>query len=463
MRVLPRALVAALTAATALVTCAATASAEEKLLTLYSPAIETQPYVHDSKTITLRPDGRQAPDRPGYVTGVQEQVLVDSLDPDAKPLNNAQFMIHHFVTFAPGRVEERLGGCWNGLGYVMGRGEEHPSGQFGHYAPPDRRAHYGIPNMTPSGAAPAWRLLAMVMNHVKRPKRVYVRTKLWYTEEPREPITPVVVGDCSHMLNGMSYDVPGGGPKGSKLVHRSSYRVPDGFRGRILLAASHQHGGADYQLLSSRTCEREIFPRARAYYGTKDHIYMRIRPILHEPGPIANGTFGTRQGVPVTGGEIIDNRAVHDNHNLHVAAMGFWALHLVRDETAEPCGPMPTDIAELNRPRRFAAKQPHGLVVPQLARAIGPVRPFRATSPLRVGDEWFRPMRVRARVGQTLRWRFDGALPHTVTVANGPRGFSSYYAGQTRGEYAFTPTVKGTYRLTCLVHPTTMGQTVDVR
>ena len=60
-------------------------------------------------------------------------------------------------------------------------------------------------------------------------------------------------------------------------------------------------------------------------------------------------------------------------------------------------------------------------------------------------------------------WRFAGIEPHSVTVANGPRGFSSNYLGNTSGQYSFTPTVPGTYRLTCLIHPTTMAQTLVVK
>ncbi len=84
-------------------------------------------------------------------------------------------------------------------------------------------------------------------------------------------------------------------------------------------------------------------------------------------------------------------------------------------------------------------------------------------TPLSIGDNWFRPGKIVARIGQTVRWSFGGTLPHTVTVANGPRGFSSIYSGQTNGQYAFTPTVKGTYRLVCLVHPVSMGQTLVVK
>ena len=77
---------ALLVALVGLLACAAPASAEEKLLTLYSPAFESEPYVHKSAWVTLKPDGVQAPREPGYVLGFAEQVLVDSTDPDAKPL-----------------------------------------------------------------------------------------------------------------------------------------------------------------------------------------------------------------------------------------------------------------------------------------------------------------------------------------------------------------------------------------
>ena len=81
----------------------------------------------------------------------------------------------------------------------------------------------------------------------------------------------------------------------------------------------------------------------------RDHVYNTIRPILHEPGPIGNGTFATLQGVPITEGEVLRRVAVHDNHNLHVASMGFWSLWVVPDETVERCGPMPSDMVDINR------------------------------------------------------------------------------------------------------------------
>ena len=59
----------------------------------------------------------------------------------------------------------------------------------------------------------------------------------------------------------MSYDVPGGGKKGSNYVNKSDWTAP--FSGRLLVAASHNHGGAKYQTLESRTCGRRLFKAVR--------------------------------------------------------------------------------------------------------------------------------------------------------------------------------------------------------
>ena len=89
----------------------------------------------------------------------------------------------------------------------------------------------------------------MVMNHYKKPKSFYVRTRVYYTTEQRKPILPIVVGDCSQTINAMAYDVPGGGREGSNFVSASDWIVPEGLNGRIMVGASHQHGGAKYQAL----------------------------------------------------------------------------------------------------------------------------------------------------------------------------------------------------------------------
>jgi hypothetical protein len=154
---------------------------------------------------------------------------------------------------------------------------------------------------------------------------------------------------------------------------------------------------------------------------------------------------------------------VHDNSIIHVAAMGFWAVQMVRDDSVKPCDPLPDDITELRRPKKYDTTFPfvYNRVVPQLVTPRGPATPFTGGM-LDVGDRFFTPAIVKAKVGTPVTWNFVGAEPHSVSVANGPRGFSSLYTGRTRGTYSFTPTVPGTYRLTCLIHPTTMAETLEV-
>ena len=86
-------------------------------------------------------------------------------------------------------------------------------------------------------------------------------------------------------------------------------------------------------------------------------------------------------------------------------------------------------------PAQYDRKAPYvyDREVPQLfapARALARVR----GGALPVGDQFFRPPRLTAKVGERITWRFAGVEPHSVTVANGPRGFSSNYLGNTRGD-----------------------------
>ena len=193
--------IATAAAAAALVVLGAAApaaSAKEKLLTLYSPRIDSMPYVHDTHNVPLLKADGNAPKKPGYILGYKEMALVASKDPDAKPLPIRKMMVHHFLYWAPGRVGETPGSCWRGAGFIGGRGEEHPLGRTQMTLPKSSRATFGIENRKADGTAPDWRLTAMVMNHYKRPKSFYVRTRIWYTTEKRTPVAPLVIGNCAH-------------------------------------------------------------------------------------------------------------------------------------------------------------------------------------------------------------------------------------------------------------------------
>ena len=87
-------------------------------------------------------------------------------------------------------------------------------------------------------------------------------------------------------------------------------------------------------------------------------------------------------------------------------------------------------------------KDHYELVVPQLSKPRGVLSSFDGTA-LEIGDDFFRPGKITAKVGETVTWNFTGSRPHSVTVANGPRGFSSVYWGSTSGSYSVTPKVRG--------------------
>ena len=66
--------------------------------------------MHDThQRARSRPTATARPSEPGYILGFKEMALVDSKDPKAKPLPIAKMMVHHFLYFAPGRVDEAPG------------------------------------------------------------------------------------------------------------------------------------------------------------------------------------------------------------------------------------------------------------------------------------------------------------------------------------------------------------------
>ena len=83
--------------------------------------------------------------------GFKEQALVDSKDPDAKPLPVDKMMVHHFLYYTPGARRSAARAGASAAQFLGGRGEEHPDGQFDGAWPPEQRARYGVHNATPDG------------------------------------------------------------------------------------------------------------------------------------------------------------------------------------------------------------------------------------------------------------------------------------------------------------------------
>jgi plastocyanin len=77
-----------------------------------------------------------------------------------------------------------------------------------------------------------------------------------------------------------------------------------------------------------------------------------------------------------------------------------------------------------------------------------------ATRSIKVGDDYYVRARgvpvVTVNKGTTVRWKFRGSNPHTVTVLKGPRKFSS--GVKSSGSYKKKLTKRGTYTIYCTIH-----------
>ncbi len=78
-----------------------------------------------------------------------------------------------------------------------------------------------------------------------------------------------------------------------------------------------------------------------------------------------------------------------------------------------------------------------------------------------VGDRFFTRPNVSVKSGSVLNWRFFGEELHNLTVASGPRGFSSVNLNGNR-KFRQKLRTPGTYKLFCGLHPVSMTQTVKV-
>jgi plastocyanin len=273
------------------------------------------------------------------------------------------------------------------------------------------------------------------------------------------------------------YDVPGGGPRGSTSKKTTEFTAPES--GRLVFGGAHIHGGGKSLTLRSQTCGNRVLYRSRPRWGLPSHPFYKVRPVLHEPGPISMQHFQSAQGIPVAKGERLTLTAAYDGELPHVRAMGIMIVAFAPDPSVTgACGPLPSDFHEYQTTDlRGRSKTPRtsiplnylppdelgdGRRARRVKRPPGltEVRPHGGT--VDVGDLYFSPANMQVRRGSTVRWRFVGGLLHNVTLAQGPKGFSSFDLDRAR-TYSQKLTEPGTYRLFCGLHPTTMLETVTVK
>jgi plastocyanin len=453
----------------AVLACADSASAAREVSVRYGP-IELGPYqVARGDQVFDVPE----PKVDGFITKMNATLVYG----DGREVPIANTMLHHVVMLDLGSyVGEKQDPACPG-GFRMFDSESYlPLKGYRFYGIGEERHELSLPDGYgyPTKTTDRWAMTYMLMNHRKVSEKVYVELRMTVEEQRRlQPVIPVWmdVGGCN--LDPV-FDVPGGGGKGSTFSRDTTWTAPSA--GRLVFGTGHLHGGGKGLRLSQPGCgDRTVFD-SKPLWGMPDHPYYRVRPLLHEPGPISMSSFQSAQGIPVAAGERLKLTALYDAERPHVRAMGIMVLAFAPDAgagTTAPCGAPPGDLRSYWTQDRGRATQPR-ITVPITAlkpgapratvvtRSAGPSVRLRGGGTIDVERNAFGPANVSLPAGSSLRWRFFDDELHNVTLANGPRGFSSDNLDGGRS-YAYKFSTPGTYRVFCTLHPVGMNETITVR
>ncbi|MEV0252174.1 cupredoxin family copper-binding protein [Nocardia sp. NPDC050712] len=88
--------------------------------------------------------------------------------------------------------------------------------------------------------------------------------------------------------------------------------------------------------------------------------------------------------------------------------------------------------------------------------AAAPADSKPATVTVDVDDMKFSPETITVKAGDTVTWKFDDKVPHSVQgIGDKAMGINSPIFD--RGEWSYTFTAPGTYRYLCSLHPEMRG------
>ena len=408
------------------------------------------------------------PDIDGHVTSMN----VDVVDASGKPMPISRLMLHHIVFLNLGKSigSKRDPTC--GAGFESWDSASlFPNMAERFYGAGEERHKLVLPEGYgyPIARQDSWLMIYMFMNHRSVTDTAYIEYDV--TVDTRQDMTPAEpywldVGQCG---TDPIYNVPGGRPSGAIHTRRKVLEMPKG--GRLIAAGGHVHGGGQALALRRPECpNREIYT-SRPIWGSRNHPFYNVRPVLHEPGPIHMTSVRSPRGVPLAAGEKVVLESRYDASRPHTRVMGIMVVYVAPDPSVtEPCGEVPSDFVELRKPK--GRTNPPPFTVPIVGRrgdrAVNIDAPpgkrvsLGKAGTIEVGDLFFRRPNVALRAGGTLTWRFRGPTVHNVTLANGPRGFSSPNLSMGR-TYRKKLSVPGTYQLFCGIHPVDMTATIKVK
>lgn len=318
-----------------------------------------------------------------------------------------------------------------------------------------------------------WRLQTMLMSHSIQPHNVYVKyTVRMVIGEEKKPVVPfwIRANGCESVQP--SYTVPGGEGPGSTYRRTWNWTVP--INGHIVAAGGHLHGGAKTMELREPNCgDRKLFDTDPLYGAPEDVVY-RLRPVLHEPGPISTRYYLSTPGVSVVRGQQIKLVSDYDNEYARPRVMAIMHVYISPDETVEPaqvCDPLPPSwLRMLRSGNRFDppyTKVPLNVLendgtIKAVDELPGPFKEFGDTAKVDLRDGAFSPTKIEIPLGGRVTWRFDDAVAHNVLLANGPAviGTPTLKSGEAVSRRFLRP---GRYQLFCYLHPVTMHQEVIVK
>jgi plastocyanin len=444
-------------AAAAMLCAAGPAAAEER----------TETFRHEIEVAGYQVKQEMTPAAHPRVDGFITDMSANIVDADGSPVPIDRLMLHHIVFSQLGEPNpqcdeftlfdssQKLPGLARP---IYGAGEERNELHL-----PDG---YGLP----MNADDVWLNTWMVMNHRKTRDRAFIEWKVTYETDPLTAVKPYWL-DVVNCNADPIYNVPGGGEPGS--THTKTYDLTMPESGHIVAAGGHVHGGAKNLEISQPACGDRTIMTMDPAWGMPKHPFYNVRPILHEPGPIAVSGYLSAQGFPVAQGQPIRLTANYDNELPHTRVMGISLIYVApSSQPVNGCGPLPVDAGPFQTPEPHRTAPPRfkvplvGIGPNGKARDISrpPGRRVRLKSGSNIGvrDYFFSRPNVVVRRGAKLNWRLrsDDDL-HNVTLASGPRGFGSPNHSDGRFSYRFR--AKGKYRIFCALHPVSMTEVVKVK
>ena len=406
------------------------------------------------------------------IDGAIVRMEADVVDASGKPVPISRLMLHHIVFANVGSAigEKKDATCdtITGLDSVS----RIPALAERFYAAGEERAVMDLPAGYgyKVGKADNWLMIWMLMNHRAKTDTAYIQYTVTVDDSPDiKPVTPVWM-DVRDCRADPVYDVPGGGKPGSLHYETKTWTAPTA--GRIVAGGGHVHGGGRELALSQPDCGDRVLHRSTPTWGNPDHPFYTVKPVLHEPGPVHMTGFKTAAGFPLGAGQQLKLTSVYDAVLPHSRVMGIELAYFAPDASAQPCGDMPGDVVNSSSPTPGRAAPPKVTVpltgLDSRGRAItiskppGRTKRMKRGATVKVEDVSFSSTNLSVRRGATIKWSFTGNLLHDVTLASGPRAFSSPHWG-SGGTYKKKLSVPGTYRIFCSLHPVSMTQRVVVR